>query len=145
MAFHLHYRHSNSKYLFSGLFRGTVSKLTSSFPPPTPAYIIANAMAWLESSVIYTERKMAVNSIISLQLGMFTLTSVTYAFVAPNRYPFNTPHKNLATTAQMKFRENPKSSSERTVPHTPNNNTGLRPRRSDTQPQIGLPTRLPTW
>ena len=40
------------------MYRGTVSKLTSSFPPPIPAYIIANAMAWLESSVIYTERKL---------------------------------------------------------------------------------------
>ena len=87
---------------------------------------------------------MAVNILYSEVCKHFAFTSVIYTFAAPNRYPFNTPHKNLAATAQMKFRENPKSSSERTVPHTPNNNTGLRPSRSDTQPQIGLPTRLPT-
>ena len=36
---------------------GNSCKLTSSFPPPVPAYIIANAMAWLESSVICMERE----------------------------------------------------------------------------------------
>jgi len=85
---------------------------------------------------------MAVNLLI-LQLESFGFTSVTYAFVAPDKYPFNTPHKNTTEMAQMKFRDNPKSSSERIVPHIPNNNTGLRPRTSDNQPQIGLPTRLP--
>ena len=70
------------------------------------------------------------------------LTSETQVFTTP-MFPFSSPHRNLPAMAQPKFCENPNSSSEKIVPQTPSNITGLLPRMSDSHPHVILPAKLP--